>query len=77
MQADKTIKALLDEEGISASKASILIGRSRTYIPTYVGKGMVPSIGLMAELGDSVGYDLLLRRRTDGHEIVIDPPQRE
>ena len=66
---------IVKQEGVSTIGVSRAMGRSDGYIASYIANKRTPNIALMAEIGDVVGYDLLLRRRADSTEIPIDPPK--
>lgn len=77
MQADKVVKRMLTIEGISSIQASRRMNRSDGYLSRTISGGLTPGAGKLAEIGDALGYDLLLRKRDDGTEIIIDPPKRK
>lgn len=75
MQARDIIRAVVSDSGSSITQASKDMGRSDLYLSSYASRGRIPSIELMAEIGDATGHDLLLRNRKTGREITIDPPR--
>lgn len=73
MRADKVLRAIIRKKGLSIKGASVKAGRSRSYLPSMFSKGNIPKIDTMADLCDNLGWDLLVRDRSDGFEIHIDP----
>jgi hypothetical protein len=49
------------------------MGRNANYISGYVNRGSVPQADTFAEIADVSGFDLLVRDRSSGDEILIDP----
>jgi len=74
MDAEKMLACITSDADMSMRVASQKMGRHPTFLATLRQKGSVPRISTMAEIADVYGYDLLLRKRADGQEIVIDPP---
>lgn len=77
MMPEDVVPTLVKESGASTIAISDAMGRSRGYLSAYIANKRTPNIRLLAELGDELGYDLLLRERKTGREITIDPPERE
>lgn len=76
MQAKQIIRAIVDDSGIPMTRISKAMGRSTLFIGRYVSRQVPPGSELLAEICDATGHDLLVRNRTTGREIVIDPPER-
>ena len=74
MRPEAILRHLVVRENASTIKVSRAMGRSDGYLSSYIANQNIPSITVMSEIGDCLGYDLLLRRRSDGDEIVIEPP---
>lgn len=77
MEAKDVILFLTTDSSMSMRVASQKMGRSPTYLSTTRQLGVVPSVSVMAEIADVYDYDLLLRNRFCGDEIIIDPPQKD
>lgn len=76
MKADDVLRAMVDDCDLPYMRISQKMGRSKLYIGSYLSKKQKPNIELMAEIGDATGHDLLVRNRTTGREIIIDPPEK-
>ena len=76
MKAENAIKEVVGDSGKSMYRVSLDMGRSKLYIARAVNVNQTPTIRTMAEICDATGHDLLVRNRTTGREIVIDPPER-
>lgn len=68
---------IVKQSGISMQTISAKMNRSRSFISMTIRKGGVPQSDTLAEVANICGYDLILRKRDDGTEIIIDPPVRE
>lgn len=77
MRVDEVLKELVQDSGMSMYRISLNMGRSKLYISQAIYEKRIPSIKSMAEIADVTGHDLLLRNRTTGREIIIDPPKKE
>jgi len=69
---DVTLEMIADS-GLSVSALSKSMGKERSYIHTTVLRGKTFYCTTLAKVADICGYDLLVRRRTDGYEMPIDP----
>jgi len=79
MDANKVLKYLVSSSGMSRAAISRKMGKNDNYISVRLqtGRRNLPRIDTMSTVADACGYDLLLRNREDGTEIIIDPPKRE
>lgn len=77
MDSRDVLPALVKGSGQSMSSISTKMGRSRNFIVVTIQKNSTPYLDTVSEVADVCGYDLLLRRRDDGTEIIIDPPKRK
>lgn len=75
MNANEVLRFLTGDSPISMRVASARMGRSKTFLATTRQRGTAPRIDTMAAIADVYGYDLLLRNRADGDEVIIDPPE--
>jgi len=74
MDASKIVRFLTETGSISMRVASQKMGRYPTFLASSRGRGKIPQVNTLASIADVYGYDLLLRNRADGEEIIIDPP---
>lgn len=74
VQPNKVLRTIITRRGLSTRAASAKVGRSEGYFSRKISKSVSPNIATLAEIGDKLDYDLLLRDRTDGTELPIDPP---
>lgn len=74
MQAFETMLRVIANSGKSRDELSRMMGLSRHYLTTTIGKKSVVRLDNFARLADVCGYTLLVRHRKTGDEIVIDPP---
>ena len=65
---------MIGRRNLSTRNASIIFGRSPSYASRMISGRVTLSIGLIAEFGDKLGYDIVLRDREDGEEWIIEPP---
>ena len=77
MKARKVLPAVVKGSGKSMQSISLEMNRVRTYLANTIKKQAVPRADILAEIADTCGYDLILRNRSSGDEIIIDPPRRE
>ena len=74
MDASKIIQFLTEQGSISMRVASKRMGRAQSFLSVVKHNGRIPQANTLAAIADVYGYDLLLRNRTDGREVIIDPP---
>lgn len=77
MDAKEALYFLTSDSAISMRVASQRMGRTPSFLGTTRFNQRVPQVDTMAAIADVYGYDLLLRNRVDGEEILIDPPESE
>lgn len=77
MQARQIIRAIVADSGMPMTHISQAMNRSYLFIGRYVSRQVPPGTELLAEICDATGHDLLVRNRTTGREIIIDPPRKE
>ena len=73
MDANELILFMAESTGKPKSELSRSISDSRFYLNTILSRKTVPMANTYATIADVCGYDLLVRRRSDGYEIPIDP----
>lgn len=71
------LSALVKNSGKSMRTISMAIGRSPNFLASTTQKRSTPHCETVANVADVCGYDLLLRKRSDGSEIIIDPPSKD
>ena len=69
------LRSLFGRGKHSTMEASVRMGKKPFYINSAISKGAVPSADNLASIMDAIDYDLLVRSRQDGTEIIIDPPE--
>lgn len=71
MKALDAIKTMISNSGVSIRGLGALLDKSEFYINGIIYRGSVPKVDTTARIADACGYDLILRRRDDGDEILI------
>lgn len=74
MQANDVLKEMIVRRGLSARKASTLFGRSIGYVGRMRASHSAHMVTTLAELADKLDFELILRDKLTGDEIIIDPP---
>lgn len=59
--------------GLTKRDASRMIGRSQSFIGSYIARGIAPSINLLLEIADKLGFSLILYDRENGTETIVEP----
>lgn len=77
MTPESIVPYIVSKSGRATIAISESLGRSRGYLASYIANKRTPNIRLLAELGNELGYDLLVRNRETGDEIIIDPPKED
>lgn len=77
MQARNIIKAIVDDSDKTMYRISLDMGRSKLFIGRYVNRQVPPGCELLAEICEATGHELVVRNKTTGQEIIIDPPDKE
>lgn len=73
MQAKDAIRFVIKKKGLTIEGASLETGRAKSYFSALFSRGSIPKADTLADLLDRLGWDLLIRDRTDDFEITIDP----
>lgn len=76
MQAYEALLRIVNEKGPKA-KTSVAMGRHPHYLTSTLQRKSVPRADIYAEILDACECDLLIRRRSDSSEIVIEPNGRD
>ena len=77
MQPSEILRHMVTSRGLSQRDASLKFGRSPNYVSRMYAGGFNPQTGVLAELCNTLDFDLILRDRIDGSEIIIDPPNQD
>lgn len=77
MKAKRIFNKVVNTSGLTKAELARRMGRNDNYIRGYVTRGSIPKVDTFAEIADVSGYDLLVRHRQSGEEIIIDPPERQ
>lgn len=77
MEALDSLRQAINDSGLSMYAVSKLMGKTPIYIGALFSRGSTPRTDTYATIADACGYDLLLRKRDNGAEILIDPPRKE
>ena len=72
MNARDAFILLCDKSGLSRAQLSKKIGRSRNFLSSYNNKKVTPGFDIYLDVADVCGFDLILRNRETGEEIMID-----
>lgn len=73
MNAHELILFMMQDSGKRESELSRMLSHDRTYLRSTLKRKGVPRASTYARIADVCGYDLLVRRRSDEYEILIDP----
>lgn len=76
MQPNEILRHMVESRNLSQRDASLKFGRSPNYVSRMYAGGFNPQMAVLAELADVLEFDLVLRDRTNGTEIIIDPPEK-
>lgn len=77
MDALTAMSAAITNSGMTNYAVSKVLGKSAAYVGATIARGSIPRVDTYATILNACGYDLLLRKRSDGAEIVIDPPSED
>lgn len=77
MQPQDVLREMIRARGLTTRAASAKFGRSSGYVSRMLASGSNPTASNLSSFADALEFDLLLRDRTDGTEIIIDAPPRD
>ena len=77
MTTNEIFELLFGEGKLSTTEISLKMNHSTGYLSKYRYRKSVPSTDVMARIMDAVDYDLLIRNRTTGEEILVDPDRHD
>lgn len=72
MNVHELILFMIKSDKRSERKLSLMLSNDATYLRSIIKRHTVPKTDTYARIADVCGYDLLVRRRSDGEEIPID-----
>ena len=73
MNAHEITESMLGETGLPQREISRRAGYYPTYVHDLIRRDITPKADALARIADACGYDLLVRRRIDEYEMIIDP----
>lgn len=73
----KLLSDILEREHLSSYKVSKKMGRTSSYIYATIRRGSVPTVAVLAEMLDAMGYELVIKKRDGSKEIIIEPPEKD
>lgn len=76
MEPLQALARAIATSGLSKYAVSKRLGKTQAYIGAMFSRGSVPKTDTYATIADVCGYDLLLRKRDDSSEILVDPSSR-
>ena len=76
MNAHDAALRIVKDSGMPESRVALAMGYSKRALSNLVYHNGTPRADNLARIADVCGYDLLLRNRQDGSEILIDPPEK-
>lgn len=76
MNAKEIIRAIVDDSGKSAYRLSSEMGYGYNYVAAKISQGNPPNVATLAAICEATGHQIVIRNRTTGREIIIDPPEK-
>ena len=73
MNAHDAVIEMLNDAGMSSRQAAKALGRSPGYLTHITNGTSTPNANTLAAVADVCGYDLVIRRRINDQDIIIDP----
>lgn len=77
MRARNVFLTIVESSGKKKVEISREIGRNDGFVKNRTNSPTTPATETFALIADACGYDLLVRNRSDGSEIIIDPPKAD
>jgi len=65
------LSRIIDNVGLNMSSLSRSLGKGKNYINNYYVKGIMPRVDTFAAIVGACGYDLIVRSRSSGEELLI------
>ena len=75
-KAKSVLSSVVARSGMSKAELSRSMGKNGNYLSVVLNRGSVPQADTFSMIADASGYDMLVRRRDTGEEILIDPPEK-
>lgn len=73
MDAHELILFMMKNSGRRESELSRMLSNDRTYLRSIMKRRSIPKADTYARIADVCGFDLLVRKRDDGSECIIEP----
>jgi len=74
MNEGAIIRNMIKRAGTTAAHTSVMMGQKASYVGTMINRTKSsPRSDVLANVADALGYDLILRDRSDGYEFLIPP----
>ena len=77
MNVNKVFNTCISRSGMRKTEISTALGLRKNYISVAIAKRTIQRTDTFAKIVDVCGWDLLVRNRTTGEEMLIDPPGTE
>lgn len=74
MKVRDVLRSMQRHKGASNSAVSSAMGKSPRYLDPILYGDRSPQVDNFAAMCDVLDFDLLVRAREDGMELIIDPP---
>ena len=77
MDAKSVLNVVISTSGMNKTELAHAIGKSVNYISNYSVRGNIPRLDTFATIADVSGYEVVVRKRDNATEIIIDPPKED
>lgn len=77
MRARDVFITVIERSGKKKVEIARSIGRNDGFVRNRTNSPTTPTTETFSLIADACGYDLLVRNRSDGSEIIIDPPKAD
>ena len=67
----EVLRGIFGAGKVSTSRTSLAMGRSRSFISTYVKHGYTMKVDTFAEMCDVLGYQVIMRDVRTGEEVIL------
>lgn len=71
MTVPEVLRSMFGRGKFSTSRTSIAMGRSRSFISTYVKNGFTMKVDTFAEMCDVLGFEIVMRNKATGEEVLL------
>lgn len=73
MQVDRVIREIVKRSSQSMRGVSRMLGKGQSWCKVVSLPGRSPALSTVVDIADVCGYDLVVRCRETGEELLIDP----